>query len=843
MAIVSAIFPPWQMLPISGPIRKELERRKLNYGINYVETVGNKEEYKGPRRTWIRCASNAIIDGKQGFRFINENDGFDNDYRFNGQQILGKWADGTNNTHTISTDTSFGRPIPGIISIDLTVEKSIYRKADIKWKCYSVDQLRYIGDYFFKLYSTVVLEWGWNAAGIEFLPSETGNFAKYKKSTDGGLILTESGSGLRQAFNVPEIIEGKINAAYGNYDAMIGHITRWDYRYESDLSFTCNTQIASNSRIMFGLSMFNLTKDSNDENRNPTSPFEYFKSNFEAELLEAIKPKEGFTSRGVKGTSRVVPPALTKTQTLPSYQLKSYRTGIINLKGRVFDFDEYSKNKLGSGVSTKKEELYITFGLFCEVLNAVFERTNVNQDQNNNQNTTFINIQNDIIGAHENMISTNKDIYLIPNAIAPFFTVKSIMDDYSILDKNTIDKFVVESPLEEAFSLPDSNTLNNEKLKEVYGANGARQNLCKVLTGDTQEFSFPQLKDDVAKNEKYKYGYIKDIFLNLKFIKTIIDSNGNKTLEDLLRTICNGLNTSNPFWKLNVVIGNDVGGQKIKIEDENYNNINTALTVKEKQSIGNNEPALYLFEPYTQNSIVKDFTFDARISDQVATQIINSINSKLNPAGGQDYSDVTDNDILVGNISDSGSFDRLIDKPKSDSSKKNDVVSVNSFTDKIKALERLTSTKNDEVLSVVKDGKTTFADVIEKSENLESPVEKSDLKVIQSVVRLSLPKNYSYLNFQATMYEGQEDFPNRRNVPVPQAEVSFTIEGIGGIKTYQIFGIKNLPYPYKNNVIFKIKEIKHTISYSDGWNAQIIAAIIPVSKKQYELLVGTGNIQ
>ena len=74
-------------------------------------------------------------------------------------------------------------------------------------------------------------------------------------------------------------------------------------------------------------------------------------------------------------------------------------------------------------------------------------------------------------------------------------------------------------------------------------------------------------------------------------------------------------------------------------------------------------------------------------------------------------------------------------------------------------------------------------------------------------------------------------------MPIPQAEVSFTIEGIGGIKTFQIFGIKNLPSYYKNSVIFKIKEINHTISQSDGWNTKIIASIIPVGQNKYAELV------
>ena len=380
MPIASAILPPWSSIPISGPVRKELERRKSNYGISYKE----KQNYSGPRKTWIRCVSNAIVDGREGFRFTNESDGFTNDYGFfygskKNQQILGKDLNGKE--HLISSIDH--RPVPGVVSIDLTVEKSIYRKAQIKWKCFSVEQLDYIGKYFFRLYSTVALEWGWNNIDEEnLLDLTTGEFAKYENG-----ILSGSGSGLRGAYTNPSVIENLINSSNGNYDAMIGHITKWDYRYESDLSFTCTTEIASNSRIVFGLSMFNLTKDSNGENRNPTSPFEYFQSKFESELRSAIAVGTKYVSGGSAGVG--ARPAMTPVYLGPSYKLESY--GDISLEGKIFSFEQYRKQTLGMTSEAKEVNIFITFGLFCEVLNKMF----INDKQNIGSSVS-INIENNI---------------------------------------------------------------------------------------------------------------------------------------------------------------------------------------------------------------------------------------------------------------------------------------------------------------------------------------------------------------------------------------------------------------------------------------------------------------
>jgi len=870
MSIVSAIFPPWQMLPISGPVRKELDRRKSNYGISYnKDATVNLNDYKGPRRTWIRCASNAIVDGKKGFRFINDEDGFKNDYQIEGNQVLGKTIEG--NKHEINS--KIRRPVPGVVSVDLTVEKSIYRKAQIKWKCYSVEQLEYIGKYFFRLYSTVVLEWGWNNIHPQsLLELRQGQYADLNPP-DGRPF---EGNGLRGAYTNPSIIEGKINQSNGNYDAMIGHIIKWDYKYESDLSFTCTTEIASNSRIAFGLSMFNLTKDSSQDNTNPTSPFEYFKTNFESELLSGITTKEKEVWNSAPSAGPGAPGGYSSKQTIPeTYKLKSYED--IDLKGKVFSFDKYKvNNKIPSTGGQSEVITFITFGLFCEVLNKVFI-----DNEKNKGTPTSININNVVIGAHINMIITNKDIYLIPNKFAPYFNITSIMDDYSNKDKSEFGKKHIEIPLNKSIPDSDLKTSFNKGL-EIYGAKSSRQDLHKILTsfgGDVgNKNCFPQISDKDG-NEKYYHGYIKDIFLNLNYIKTAISNNSNN-LENLLKTLCEGLNQSNPWWKLEPTI--DQNGKQITIVDQNYNNINNAIAVKDKLGIDKNSPTLYLFEPYTQNSILKDFNFDVRISDAVATQIIHSISSKLSPIG--EYSStVVDNGFLTQNvnISPSSSFDLLIEptdikSPKPNSSKQIISKTVDEEFNKIKTLVKEVDSQT---LSFAKqpEGKS-FKEVEERVKLLTNPpgltsgltslarseslvaragitlgllderneTEKFDeaivmnnidlMKTQQEVVRLALPKNYSYLNQKATFYPDQEDFPNRRNIPIPQAEVSFTIEGIGGIKTFQIFGIKNLPSYYSNSVIFKIKEIKHTIDREQGWNTQIIAAIIPVTKKQYENL-------
>ena len=107
---------------------------------------------------------------------------------------------------------------------------------------------------------------------------------------------------------------------------------------------------------------------------------------------------------------------------------------------------------------------------------------------------------------------------------------------------------------------------------------------------------------------------------------------------------------------------------------------------------------------------------------------------------------------------------------------------------------------------------------------------KSPPKITRNVVRLSLPKRHAHLLHRLTA-DDNDKFVNRNGAPIPQAEIQFSIEGVGGLKSFQILGIKDLPDPYKDKVIFKIKELKHSIT-NTGWKTNVIAAIIPVKSAE-----------
>ena len=864
MSIVNAILPPWSIVPLPKYMRDEFARRQ-KFGKKYADTPA---EYVGPRFTWIRCISNAIIESpaklaptgkREGFIFKNEG-GFKENYGMNDerQNIIGYDAFGK--PHYIDNKLSImpHRPNPGIIGIDVTVEKSIYRKAMIKWKCYSVDQLEYVGKYFFAIYNTVVLEWGWNNFDTKsLLPI----FEKGSVAVRKGLKITTTGKGIKGVFSDPTIMEKSILDSNGNCDSMIGHIIKWDYSFDqSDLSFNCTTEIASNSRIYLGLSMLNLTGKPSEEDKSQENIKQYFKSKFKQEILKSITRTEeggavfgagvyaGSAGVGAGPTYSYIP----ATVTTGSYKLESNTD--IDTSGKVFALRKYIQEEVVGNSQNHPDLVYITFGLLCEILNDIII-PKIGSGQ-----TSKLDISDSVIGGHVNMISTDKDIYLIPNKFSPYFNISNFFDDYNKFTTQDVKLVYAEKQLAKTISKTTKIVEESDKrMEDVLNNKGARQDLAEILLFDKggstktlQENCFPRINSEDNHSAGY-YGYIKDIFINVDHIVKIMESGTNTTLASTLKSICDSLTACNPWWKLQVQPSPSNGD--ITIIDDNYSNFGYMKAIKSVPLINLSEKdsAVYFFDAYNSNSVMKEFKLDVRISDAVASSVVNQINSDLSGGGGSESNYNHKSFFTGGKTITTGSFDRIIDgeivsvkikKKKMPShatvgfDKLNQLVtsldedcltiSKTSALDVKKKLEAAAKKADsfffDGDNSIFFDGGRTVEDY--KTDILTDPEKVKDLFGVRDVARLSLPKRFSYLNQRLT-FGSNEKFTNGTNIPIPGAEVQFTVEGLGGFKTFQVFGIKDLPEPYKDKVIFKIKEVKHTVS-NDGWNTTIIAAIIPV---------------
>lgn len=275
-------------------VREEFIRRQRNFGMNYTKNgeafepmnpeYDNYDEigindrnslpfYKGPKTSWMRVCSFAIvpdIDNNTKMRegFILENDGlFARRYGFD-SNIL---DDGGYNLDTGGAKTMLGydinqerheiiesdykhRPSPGIISIsseDIEPNKN-FRRTNINFVCWSIDQLNYLGNYFFAVGHSVSVEWGWNSYPRNaLLPINKNGLTKL-----GVLWNNQSIAGYKD-FSACRVQNRK---GEGNCGFTLGMITSYNYSIRDDGGFDCNITISCMSEVGHQMHIASTTK-------------------------------------------------------------------------------------------------------------------------------------------------------------------------------------------------------------------------------------------------------------------------------------------------------------------------------------------------------------------------------------------------------------------------------------------------------------------------------------------------------------------------------------------------------------------------------------------------------
>lgn len=181
---------------------------------------------------------NGVLD-KSGDMFS----GFDSLYR-QGERGGGPLAPATGT----DGEVKIHRPIPGIkdVTIDYKDGLAAIRTATINWTCWTFEDLEILAPHFMSTGVGVLLEWGWSVPG--------------KKPP---LLFDEKDMVNGKAYY---LIQDKVIANAGNYDAMAGIISNWEWSLRADGGFDCTTTLTSRGvNILQGDSAAPGTKVVNDE--------------------------------------------------------------------------------------------------------------------------------------------------------------------------------------------------------------------------------------------------------------------------------------------------------------------------------------------------------------------------------------------------------------------------------------------------------------------------------------------------------------------------------------------------------------------------------------------------
>ena len=198
------------------------------------------------RTPFVRMASNKsnvrfnklIEGGLRGGRFENKQFGYGNVYED------GKFGDEI-------------KPLPGIKSIECSYKggfKAI-RECTVNWVIPHIDMLNELTPHFFTVGKTVVVDWGW-VYGNENLDKQlVDTFIYFGADVVSSVVEGETiNSDIRNVlinqniFNNPQDLILKKN---GDYDAIGGQITNFEYNLREDGGFDCVTKIIAMGNSLF----------------------------------------------------------------------------------------------------------------------------------------------------------------------------------------------------------------------------------------------------------------------------------------------------------------------------------------------------------------------------------------------------------------------------------------------------------------------------------------------------------------------------------------------------------------------------------------------------------------
>ena len=234
--------------PINRKIRRTLSKKSdlVARDVNPLELVDIQKEYA--RAVWTKMFSpvdsttkkvdGEILSGQKiGLKnvtimggVLGKEDkmfhGFDELYR-QGETGGGPLAPVKKDDESISY-----RPIPGIKDISVTYKGglSAIREATINWTCWSFEDLEILTPHFMAHGKGVLIEWGWSTP------------VKKKGDTPETSLITTKEMINGQAYS---LLQDRIIENAGNYDAMAGIISNWEWTLRDDGGFDCTTTIVS----------------------------------------------------------------------------------------------------------------------------------------------------------------------------------------------------------------------------------------------------------------------------------------------------------------------------------------------------------------------------------------------------------------------------------------------------------------------------------------------------------------------------------------------------------------------------------------------------------------------
>tara|TARA_Y100000310_G_scaffold286480_1_gene310652 strand:- start:410 stop:3298 length:2889 start_codon:yes stop_codon:yes gene_type:complete len=611
-----------QLSPIDPLVQQTLIRKERILGNKSDSSIfdsRNEQEYlenKGPvalalRTTFTRMTS---LSGKEPV-IIHGGELIDGDLR-SGLKTLDKRTGGVRSTRGDLVGSIYGpiqdqntgkqtknkyyRPIPGLKSVDVQYKGGMkaLREGNISWTCWNFEDLERLTPYFLWHGKNILIEWGWSFAKAKLRPRlfDLNKISKITFDTD---LVTH------------------IRNQAGNYDAMIGTVTNYEYTSRSDGGFDCTTKI-----IARGVNMFRNTMP--PINSKATVSTKIGHSNLVAKNPEVQKIEQQISFKSYIASLK------EQLQWIHSHYSKHAEkegkaSGFRNLEGKVVGrkLGIVYEEETGIGpyctLGFLEDNIISRFVGFVSGNRTLFEFRSIEpnyDDRNSNSKINSVRWEGVQIANHKNLHTAH------PNAWS---------DD----DPNAL-VIPGQFPLDETHIDPTVTTYQVTKYSERDGT--ARGTETKTYTSITENpnvkkmLRLKQLSDElppfVVPNSEGNRGYVRNLLLHYKLIQNAFED--ANTLDVAMNNLFTNINTHySSFWDFTLSSSED--GKRMKIIDRRITKKPAEDYIKTKNSKMKeyklpwdtvqskyNYDGMYIFPVWEASSLVRSQNFTAKLPDKMA---------------------------------------------------------------------------------------------------------------------------------------------------------------------------------------------------------------------------------
>ena len=351
----------------------------------------------------------------------------------------------------------------------------------------------------------------------------------------------------------------------------------------------------------------------------------------------------------------------------------------------------------------------------------------------------------------------------------------------------------------------------------------------KKRTEQKRSKSFPRwdIEEPVSGKPAGYWGNLNDLYVNVKVI--IECAKSADTVENFYNALLQKINNAaGKIWDL-AVIEDD---SKLKIIDKKFVEYDDSIKV-------------FQFDVGATNKFIKSISFTAQLSNVAANQVIAASSKTTKNVNGT----VTANQPLQFPYGDR--FNLIPPTPVTGSGRpRAQSQLVDNNQESIKQLQKSPQSSTDTNGSYIMSFKSfeesttkklfvdtgSLAGIYDKYNRMLSDPDSTSSSEKESgwnIVNLVLPNealliaimNDLDLNNNSNIYGGQQ----------PGFTVELTLQGISGLRTFQLFSLKNLPSPYsEREIICQIVDVSHKID-SGNWTTVIKAGIRSIKGKKIKV--------